>query len=338
MNLQEFLSSTDMTQYNYNPSTDGDRVFPQLDIYAAPSIEESNVEKKCLIALVNQNNQLLMFLNSVAGINVATLCENLGGVRRAANVAALLMAQKLEEGAGEGLGLIHVPGDTGGAYANLFMPETDGGATQPEQPDVPGMVGGIMAYLSQWSAWLTDAISTYQSNLAHAEDEGTRFVPALIAAAPVLTPALVATACAAVPTVGAVLVGTNIISGIVKTGLEREQINMFEVFIKLFRRSMFATSGGERKGLADILALLQANTVVTIDGKSVNLAELLRLLMASFRRPPVETVGEAADDSDNKVSIPRLIEQWTKYLAAQDGTVECPLMGWCVSQRGEPSY
>ena len=339
MTLQEFLSNTDITQYNYNPSTDGDRVFPQLDISVAPSIEESDVEKKCLIAIVNQNNQLLMFLNSVAGINVATLCENLGGVRRAANVAALLMTQKLEEGTGEGLGLIHVHGDTGGAYANLFMAEPDdGGATPPEEPDIPTMVTGIMTYLSQWSAWLTDAISTYQSNLAHAEDEGTRFVPALIAAAPVLTPALVATACAAVPMVGAVLVGTNIISGIVKAGLEREQINMFEVFIKLFRRSMFATSGGERKGLADILALLQANTVVTIDGKSVNLAELLRLLMASFRRPPVDTVGEAADDSDNKVSIPRLIEQWTKYLAAQDGTVECPLMGWCVSQRGEPSY
>lgn len=337
MTLHEYLSSTDITEYNYNPSTDGDRAFPVLELSAAPTLTESEVEKKCLIALVNQNNQLLMFLNSVAGIKVATLCENLGGVRRAANVAALLMAQKLEDGVGEGLGLIHVPGDTGGAYANLFMAEPDGGATPPEEPDI-GVVTGIMTYLSQWSAWLTDAISTYQSNLAHAEDEGTRFLPAIIAAAPVLTPALVATACAAVPMVGAVLVGTNIVSGIVKAGLEREQINMFEVFIKLFRRSMFATSGGERKGLADILALLQANTAVTIDGQSVNLAELLRLLMASFRRPPAEATDEAADDTDNKVSIPRLIEQWTKYLAAQDGAVECPLMGWCVSQRGEPSY
>ena len=168
MTLHDYLSSTDITEYNYNPSTDGDRAFPVLELSAAPTLTESEVEKKCLIALVNQNNQLLTFLNSVSGIKVATLCENLGGVRRAANVAALLMAQKIEDGVGEGLGLIHVPGETGGAYANLFMPSgEDDGNTPEDETILTGVWTAQTALINQQSAYLDDIKATFTEKRAH---------------------------------------------------------------------------------------------------------------------------------------------------------------------------
>ena len=186
----------------------------------------------------------------------------------------------------------------------------------PETPDLTGMAGEVLSYLTEWTEWLSTAIETYRANMGHAEEEGTRFLPAVIAAAPVLTPALVASTCVAVPAVGAALVGTNVVSGVLRASMEQKQIDTFDVFLRMFNKSLFAKS----------------------DGKSVGLAELLRLLEASFRRKPIEDDGEVADDTDEKMSMLRKIELWTKFLAAQDGVTECPYTGWCINKHGELTY
>ena len=119
--------------------------------------------------------------------------------------------------------------------------------------------------------------------MTHAEEEGTRFLPALIAAPPVLSAALVATACAAVPTIGGALVATNIASGIMKATLDQRQIDLFNVFISLFRRSMFATVDGSRNGLAEILANVQAHLATTQDGQPISAAALLELMLDAIK-------------------------------------------------------
>lgn len=192
----------------------------------------------------------------------------------------------------------------------------EGSPSVPDPPDITGMAGEVMSYLTAWTEWLSTAIETYRANMGHAEEEGTRFLPAVIAAAPVLTPALVASTCVAVPAVGAALVATNIVSGVLRASMERKQIETFDVFLRLFHKSMLTNS----------------------DGKSVGLAEILRLLEASFRRKPIKDDGEVADDTDGQMSMLRKIELWSKFLAAQNGVTECPYTGWCINKHGELTY
>ena len=134
MTLQEFLTLSEISDYSWDYSADSDRVFPSLSTGSAPTIEETDVEKKCLIAIVNQNAEMLKFLNALQGIPVVALLQNLGGVRRAANVSALMMAEKIEGVTGaDTLNIINIKGETGGAYQNVML-SASGGASTPEEP------------------------------------------------------------------------------------------------------------------------------------------------------------------------------------------------------------
>lgn len=198
------------------------------------------------------------------------------------------------------------------------MPGEGGG----KDIDYLSMANEVMAYLSQWGTWLTNAISTYQSNMAHAEEEGTRFLPALIAAPPVLSAALVATACAAVPAVGGALVLTNIASGVMKATLDQRQIDLFNVFISLFRRSMFATVDSTRSGLAEILAKVQAHLITTQDGQPVSAAALLKLLDGDLKTLASRFVITKDDQPVSAAALLDLLLDAVKDLAYNTETID----------------
>ena len=108
--LKEFLEDSELGSYH--------KVFPALTI---PTIETQDADgylKVMALAAIEQ----VKYLETFSGIPLEVLYENIGQRHKASNLLAMSSFRKLPGGSGSGLGLVAMPGETGGGmYEHAFL-------------------------------------------------------------------------------------------------------------------------------------------------------------------------------------------------------------------------
>lgn len=274
MTLREYLAQ--------NPYFDQpDATFPTLTLAAEPAATDADCVNKCLVALVAQNNQILSFLNTFKNQNLSALMGNIGGTRRAANAATLLMARKLNGGIeSEGLGMIHVAGTLdGGAYVNLFDTQSDIEAGEDgEEPDEPESYKEVIELIGAWCDELgTWFMSAYQQSQVEGASR------ALVPIPPALPPALIGAIIGlpAAPILIPVTIGIALLSKVAQGWLSYRNVAQFQEFLNAFKKAFISSRAASLNEsipamINDTLSTLDDKLAVTVNGEEVSLTNLLK--------------------------------------------------------------
>lgn len=103
MAIKEYLEDSELGSYH--------KVFPELTIPTLGSDADGYLQTIAACAI-----EQVKFLNSYAGVPLEVLYENVGQRHKASNLSLLAMLRKTGN-AGDGLGLITLPGESEGAYS-----------------------------------------------------------------------------------------------------------------------------------------------------------------------------------------------------------------------------
>lgn len=140
--VREYLEQSELGQYN--------KVFPTLTVPTLGSDTDGYLRTLAACAI-----EQVKFLNSYAGIPVATLYENVGQKNKANNLALLASVRKTGA-AGDGLGLIAIPGEQEGSYSAYNAGEIPDDLWQSQHN-----------LIEQQNAYLDDVKATFAEKRQH---------------------------------------------------------------------------------------------------------------------------------------------------------------------------